>query len=83
MAHFRGTVQGDRGQGSRLGSKRNGLNVTCNGWNAGISVQGFYDPESGKDYFSIYATRGSNGFGSSFLIGTVMENDNDVVFQKV
>jgi hypothetical protein len=35
MARFRGTVQGSRGEASRLGDSKNGLGTTCNGWKLG------------------------------------------------
>lgn len=69
MAHFRGTVAGNRGEASRLGSKDSGLFVRANGWNVGVAVSGAAHND-GKDRFDVYATSGSNGGGSA-LIGTV------------
>ena len=68
MAHFRGTVTGNRGTASRLGHKKTGLTVTCNGWNEGIKV--YADSVDGQDVFTVYKTGGSNGY-STKLIATV------------
>jgi hypothetical protein len=59
MAQFRGTIRGQRGEASRLGSKSSGLCVTCNGWNGGITVYVDYDKNTGKDRFQVFRTGGS------------------------
>lgn len=61
MARFRGTIQGNRGEASRLGTKGSGLGVTCNGWNGGVSVYADVNTKD-EDVFYIYATAGS-GYG--------------------
>ena len=67
MARFRGTVEGNRGMASRLGSPNSGLRVTCNGWQGGISITATVDLD-GNDRFLIYATGGSGyGNGSGFI----------------
>jgi hypothetical protein len=38
MARFRGTVQGGRGQASRLGHKTTGLRVHANSWSGSVEV---------------------------------------------
>lgn len=38
MARFRGTVQGARGEASRLGTVKTGLTVAANGWDIGGEV---------------------------------------------
>ena len=72
MAHFRGTVQGGRGEASRLGHANSGLQVTCNGWRLGIEIRAEYDAEINGDRFYIYQTGGSNG-GSRKLIAEISE----------
>ncbi len=59
MAHFRGTVQGSKGEASRLGSQKSGMQVICSGWNSGIKVDASVD-STGKDQFKVYKTSGSN-----------------------
>ncbi|MGE0576123.1 MAG: hypothetical protein AB7F22_07675 [Reyranella sp.] len=66
MAHFRGTVQGIRGQASRLGSKASGLEITANGWDGGVTVR-LYE-RNGKDWARITLTGGSGYSGAQFDI---------------
>jgi hypothetical protein len=67
MARFRGTLQGNRGGASRLGSKSSGLHVTANGWEIGATVELFVNGE-GQDEISIWLTSGSNARHSSKLL---------------
>lgn len=60
MARFRGTVQGQRGQASRLGGTKSGLQVNCHGWDGGVFVSGSVN-EKGEDEFTIIGNGGSNG----------------------
>ena len=39
MAHFYGTVQGGRGQATRLGHKTTGMYVTASTWEQTVTVQ--------------------------------------------
>ncbi len=67
MARFRGTIWGNRGEASRLGTPASGLDVTCNGWQGGVKVHASVDAE-GNDVFQVYATGGSGyGDGSGFI----------------
>ena len=73
MAHFRGTVTGNRGTASRLGHKKTGLEVNCNGWTTGITVEAFHntgDKSAGvpeHDCFFIYRTGGSKSSNRKLL----------------
>lgn len=66
MAHFRGTVQGSRGEASRLGGKESGLTTTCNGWDLGVTCDARHT--DGKDRIRITITSGS---GSGNVLGTM------------
>jgi hypothetical protein len=68
MAHFRGTIQGQRGSASRLGSAKSGLIVKANGWNFGVTVNMVLD-QYGNDMAYVWITGGSNGAKSSKLLG--------------
>lgn len=70
MAQFRGAVQGSRGAASRLGGKKSGLRVVCNGWHKGIRVDAYH--KDGKDFFEIYETGGSGNSFSKRLIATIV-----------
>ena len=58
MAHFRGTIEGNQGDTSRLGTKKSGLVVGANGWHAGVKVEVRHDKEKNIDVFDIYKTTG-------------------------
>lgn len=65
MAQFRGTLKGNRGQASRLGSKQSGLSVTANGWNDGVRIE--VQHIDGQDHFFVWRTGGSNGGGGKLV----------------
>jgi len=69
MAQFRATIQGRRGDASRLGDKRSGLDVRANGWDSGVRVQASH--EDGKDVFHIFQTTGSHNRGLERLLGVI------------
>ena len=48
MAHFRGTIQGARGQASRLGHVSSGLQVEAASWQGKVTVSLF--KQDGKDW---------------------------------
>jgi hypothetical protein len=50
MAHFYGTVQGNRGEATRCGSKR-GLETWAAGWGGAIRVQVYH--QDGQDYVRV------------------------------
>jgi hypothetical protein len=60
VARFRGTVRGNRGLTSRLGTKNSGMTAVVNGWDAGIRVEAIVTPD-GEDVFYIFMTGGSRG----------------------
>ena len=49
MAHFYGTLQGQRGQASRLGSKSSGLDTTAASWQGSVRVYLRYDEKLDAD----------------------------------
>lgn len=53
MAHFRGIIQGTRGEASRLGSKNSGLNVAACSWQGSVVVTLDYDETTGKDVATV------------------------------
>ncbi len=68
MAQFKGSIQGSRGQASRLGSKVSGLVARVNGWDLGVEVRAIHLKEGG-DAFIIVRTGGSNCRGRIEVIG--------------
>ena len=73
MAQFRGTVQGNRSQSSRLGHKTSGLTTECNGWNIGVRCYAYHDEETGKDIIKVTRTSGSSYHGTSEVIAIITE----------
>jgi len=61
MAHFRGTVQGNRGMASRLAGKNGTLTTNAATWTAGIRVIVYHDAENKQDIFEIWETDGKHG----------------------
>jgi len=80
MAHFRGTIQGQRGSASRLGSVKSGIVANVNAWDVGIRVESRVI--NGEDAFAVYLTAGSNGSTSAHPTGTFTRRDLDLLNGK-
>lgn len=74
MARFRGTIQGNRGSASRLGTPSSGMKVYINGWHCGVRVIASVDSD-GNDIFDITITSGSGGSGTPKDLGQFSEKD--------
>jgi hypothetical protein len=68
MSRFYASIQGERGEATRMGHK--GIHGHIRGWGSGVKVQGFVN-DDGRDLFLVYATSGSTGSGSDRLIAYV------------
>lgn len=64
MAQFRGTLEGNRGQASRLGTKKSGISASADGWSIGFNIAANYDTTKEQDYVSAELTGGSGGYNS-------------------
>lgn len=63
MAQFRATIAGQRGEASRLGSKKSGITADVAGWMGGVRVVALHkENKYGEmvDRFEVYATTGSD-----------------------
>lgn len=49
-----------------------GVKTHARGWDSGISVRGYIDPETGQDAFHVIVTGGSNDDGAKKEIGTLI-----------
>jgi len=49
MSHFYGTLQGSRGQATRVGTKNSGLTTQCASWEGAIRCEAMHDKATGKD----------------------------------
>jgi len=70
MAHFRGTVDGNRSTASRLGGKASGLITTCNGWRIGATSIIVYNKELDRDEITVDINSGSGSGGRDRRLGT-------------
>lgn len=71
MAHFRGTLCGNRSEVSRLGSKASGMLSDTNGWTIGAKVHIEYNEETKQDEVTVYITKGSSlSRICGFILGT-------------
>jgi len=73
MAHFRATIEGNRGRASRLGTKKSGLEITVNGWHIGVDIWVRYDEKTDQDIITIHRTCGSGGESTARHIATIYE----------
>ena len=56
MSWFYGTVQGNRGEASRGGSKESGLTTYCASWQGAIACYAYVDSKTGKDMVRVEKT---------------------------
>ena len=74
MSRFYATINGQaRTVATRRGSKASGISGHIRGWDAGVRVEGSYDPDTDADVFRVYATTGSNEHGADRLIATITD----------
>ena len=75
MARFRGTVQGARGEASRLGTAATGVTSTADGWHIGGEVE-ISDDDRGGDVVDFTLSGGSNARNSPRMVARYVEGDN-------
>ena len=78
MAHFYASIQGNRGEATRMGTKSSGIDGHIRGWTSGVKVYGHYDETHDFDHFDIYLSSGSNGHYSDEFIGSFRRIDGVV-----
>jgi hypothetical protein len=49
MAQYLAAIKGQRGEASRLGSKKSGLDVTAASWQGAVEVRLWHDKKTGQD----------------------------------
>lgn len=55
MSHFYGTVQGNRGLGSKGGSKKSGMTTYCASWKGAVRCRAYVDHQ-GRDRVRVEKT---------------------------
>jgi len=53
MAHFYGTLQGNRGEATRMGTKNSGVDTVAASWRGCIRVYLTHNEETGEDEFRV------------------------------
>ena len=56
MAHFLAAIKGHRGEASRLGTKRSGLDATAASWQGAVEVRLWHDAKTGRDMARVSLT---------------------------
>ncbi len=65
MSHFYGTLQGNRGQATRCGSKNSGMRTQCASWAGAVSCWAY--EKDGEDWVRVEFERW-HGSGTSQVI---------------
>jgi len=78
MGHFRGTIHGNRGPASRLGSKSSGLSAHIASWSGAVDTDLWYDAANDMDMAEVSLTT-HHGHGTRKLLyrGPVSGKDED------
>lgn len=74
MAHFYASIQGNRGEATRLGTPSSGIGGHIRGWNVGCKVECYIGADE-KDHVRVVLTSGSNGYGHSRVLGDFTPDD--------
>jgi len=69
MAHFYGSIQGNRGEATRMGTKDSGISAHIRGWDIGAKVVCFVDFE-GRDCVTLLVSGGTNASKKDINLGT-------------
>ncbi len=82
MAQFYASIQGNRGEATRMGTKNSGISGHIRGWDIGCSVEIDHAPGGlTGDRVRIFLTEGSNG-GNRVCLGCFQPSDFDALMEK-
>lgn len=73
MSRFYGSLQGNRSQATRNGSKNSGIHGHIRGWDSGILVECHVNDKN-QDVIEAYATSGSNGNPQKSVTGLIFRS---------
>lgn len=68
MAHFYGSIRGQRGEASRLGGKSSGLTTYAASWQGAVRVSLYYNSATDTDMVDVYLTKHTNGAGTERVL---------------
>src|SRR5271157_5591727 len=77
MAHFYGDLQGSRGQATRVGTKKSGIEGHIRGWQVGARVRVSFNESTSEDEVEVQLTSGSNGNKPDVCLGRFTKADLD------
>ena len=72
MAKYYGTVQGNRGAATRIGSASSGITASAQSWNGSL-IAYIHDGDGDEPIFDIEIANGSSAYGSRVFSGTLRE----------
>ena len=72
MAKYYGTVKGNRGAATRIGSSSSGLMTSAQSWNGSL-ITYVHDGKGSEPVFDIEISEGSSVYGSRVFSGTLRE----------
>ena len=75
MAHFYGTVQGNKGETSRIGSKNSGITAKAYGWDLGGTVVTEFNKHLNTDVVTFYTTRDNDGLSKRVASFAVVDDN--------
>ena len=76
MAHFYGSVKGNRGEVSRCGSKNSGYTSHAASWEGAVVVNLFFNEEAQEDWAEVCLTKHKNkGRNITLYFGPVSGHD--------
>ena len=81
MAHFYSSIQGQRGEATRLGSASSGITTVAAGWAGAIKVHVHFDETTGLDMYEVRLTPWEGSGGQSYVIasGVLDANVNPLI----
>ncbi|HEV2660139.1 MAG TPA: hypothetical protein VGU68_06025 [Ktedonobacteraceae bacterium] len=71
MARFYGTIQGQRGPTSRLGSVNSGLQITAQSYSGDVVVNLMVNAKTDEDWVSIHAREHGTGVSAMLYYGPI------------
>lgn len=68
MAHFYGTLEGNRGRATRCGTKGSGVLTQTASWSGAVRVSAWYDEKADRDMVDVSLIQWHNGAGVNRLL---------------
>lgn len=72
MARYQASIQGSRGEASRLGTPKSGIRAMARGWEGGAKVI-MWEGEDGRDYVSVTIGPHQNVSQKTILHGPIAD----------